>query len=1090
MYRAIFFGAAYWILAKICYKLDLRAKKKLCRLIFDKTNIAIRLESYVCFSGVQFKRTLNNNHKIRFDLELVENLPMRPIIYLRISALLLFLTASACLAAGSTVDIRLDVKEFQLENGMLFLVVERPATPQVAARLAIRAGSALEENGRTGIAHLLEHMMFKGTKNFGTLDVAKDAKLQQQIEAAYQTILSEQQKRSPDEKIIQEKRAEMEKLRAEVQKIYVPQAFSSQLGKIGAVGVNAFTSKDQTQYIASVPSDMLEQWFSIVSEQLFEASWREFYVEKEVVQREWAFRYINDPGGAAWLDLNATAYRAHPYRNPTIGWKSDMEKYSTQAAIDFHQKFYNPANAVCVLVGDLTLAQAKQLAQIYFARYPAGTRAPETVTREPLQQGPRKNIRFLKGARTPLLRIGYHGARMGTPDFYALDAMIMVLSHGRGARMTQNIINQGLAIEAWAYNPDNRYGGMLIVGGSPNEPEALKKGSDQLSDDQRRMAYLAACEKLEALLVGEIEKMKTEPVSDRELARIKKLNQRDFLDRMRSNESLAGTLATLEVQVGWRYIKNYLAQIDAVTPEDIRQAAQKYIQPDNKTVVYVIPGGQPDEPPVQYAEVRNISSGAAAGLTHKGDFANRSDYPNPQGWKHPLSFRRDPHKIKYPPAETFDVEKVKVFYLQDTELPLIDLTILLKAGSVDLPKSKTGLADVFNNVIVRGGTQALSPNELALALDENAIQLGVSVEEEQTTVHLSVMKADWEKGLTLVQAVLTQPGFDPGVLQVAKNQELVSLKRQGGDAMAVAVRESKIWHFKGHPYGRDPLLGLETIPNISQADLKDLLKTYFVPENMTIAIAGDIEKDQIVAGLSGFLQGFPKNAAPVRKLKDPGKTAPAVVLVDKPGQVQSQVTLRLPAFKRTHPDYWKASLLMNIFGGSDSLMYKRLRDDLGLVYSAGFYQTYKWQAGQLVGYIGCKADQTTAAISETLKLMEALRDAIPEKELELKRLDALNSFVFNVDTKSELVDAYGRYHLRREPLDTLDKIQDAFMGATREDLHRLANELLDPQKIQIFVVADKNITVQSPDGQQTTLEQDLKRLARSRNLPFQEIQLR
>ena len=1004
--------------------------------------------------------------------------------------LLLFLTADPIPAADSTLDIQLNVKEFQLENGMLFLVVERPATPQVAVRLAIRAGSSLEETGRTGIAHLLEHMMFKGTKNFGTLDIAKDAKLQQQIEAAYQSILSEQEKRSPNEKLIEQKRAEMEKLRAEVQKIYVPQAFSSQLGKIGAVGINAFTSKDQTQYIASVPSDMLEQWFSIASEQILEPSWREFYVEKEVVQREWAFRYINDPGGAAWLDLNATAYTAHPYRNPTIGWKSDMEKYSTQDAIDFHKKYYNPANAVCVLVGDVTVAQAKQMAKTYFARYPVGTRAPERVTQEPLQQGPRRNIRFLKGARTPLVRIGYHGAQMGTADFFALDALTMVLSHGRGARMTQNIINQGLAVEAWAYNPDNRYGGMLIVGGSPNEPQAFKQGADQMSEDQRRQAYLAACEKLEALLVAEIEKFKTAPVSARELARIKKLNQRDFLDRMRSNESLAGTLATLEVQVGWRYLADYLAQLDAVTPADIQAAAQKYIRSTNKTVAYVIPGGKPDKPPAQYTEVRNISSGAAANLTYQGDFKNRSEFPTPKKWKHPLSFKRDPQKIVYPRAQTFEVEKVKVFFLPDTELPLIDLTILLKAGSVDLEKSKTGLADIFSNVIVRGGTRTLSPNELALVLDENAIQLSVSVDEEQTSVRLSVMRADWEKGLKLLQEVLTQPGFDPGVLQVAKNQELVSLKRQGGNAMSVAMRESKIWHFNDHPYGRDPLIGLQTIPDISSKALEDFLKTYFVPENMTIAIAGDTNKDQITAGLRPFLQAFPKRPAPQRNLKDPAVTPPVVVLVDKPGQVQSQVILSLPSVKRTHPDYWKASLLMTVFGGNDSLMYKRLRDDLGLVYSAGFYQIYKWQAGQLVGYIGCKGDQTTAAIAETLKLMDALRDKIPEKELELKRLDALNSFVFNVDTKSELVDVYGRYHLRREPLDTLERIQDAYMSATKEDLHRLALQLLDPQKVQIFIVGDKSISVSSPDGKAETLEENLKRLARSRNLPFQEVQLR
>ncbi len=1003
---------------------------------------------------------------------------------------LLFVSANGYPASDISANIQLDVKEFQLENGMMFLVVERPATPQVACRLAVRAGSALEQTGKTGIAHLLEHMMFKGTRNFGTLDIEKDEKLQQQIESAYQAILSEQKKRNPNDKLIREKRAEMNQLREQVQKIYVPQAFSSQLSKNGAVRVNAFTTKDQTQYITSVPSDMLEQWFSIISEQLFEPSWREFYVEKEVVQREWAFRYINDPGGAAWLDLNAAAYTAHPYRNPTIGWKSDMEKYSTRDAIEFHKKYYTPANTVCVLVGDVTLEQAKKMARIYFGRYSSGTRAPEVVTREPIQHGPRKSVRFLKGARTPLVRIGYHGAKMGTPDFYALDAMIMVLSHGRGARMTQNIINRGLAVEAWAYNPDNRYGGMLILGGSPNEPAGLKSGAGQIKEEEKRQAYFEACEKLENLLVAEVEKFKTEPVSPRELARIKKLNQRDFLDRMRSNESLAGTLATLEVQVGWRYLTTYLRKINAVTPEDIRAAAKKYIHNNYKTTAYVIPGGQPDKPPAKYTEVRSMSGSAAANVTYTGDFKNRSRFPSPDGWKHPLSFRREPQKIRYPRADTFDVEKVKVFYLPDTELPLIDLTILLKAGSVDVAESKIGLTDIFNSVIVRGGTQTLPPSELALVLDENAIRLGVSVEEEQTTVHLSVMKADWEKGLDLLQAVLTRPGFDPGVLEVAKNQELISLKRQGEDAQSVAMRESKIWHFKEHPYGRDPLSGLQTIPAITREDLKQFLNQYFVPANMTVAIAGDVEKEKIIAGLKKFLKAFPQTKAPERILNDPAATPPVLTFIDKPGQVQSQIIMYLPSKKRTHPDYWKASLLMDIFGGNDSLMYTRLRDDLGLVYSAGFYQTYKWQAGQLVGYIGCKGDQTGAAIEETLKIMDALRQSVPEKELELKRLDALNSFVFNVDTKTELVDVYGRYHLRKEPLDTLERIQDAFMKATQKDLRRLAMELFDLQKIQIFVVGDKNILVASRSGKEITLKADLMALAKKFNLPFQEIKLR
>jgi predicted Zn-dependent peptidase len=1014
---------------------------------------------------------------------------MRLVKIITFGLLLLLLSTNVCLASNLPADIKLDVKELQLKNGMLFLVVERPATPQVACRVTIRAGSALESAGKTGVAHMLEHMMFKGTKNFGTLDVAEDQSLQQQIEAAYQTILREQQKRNPDQNLIKDKRAEMDRLRAEVQKIYVPQAFSSQLGKNGAVRINAFTTKDETQYMASVPADMLEQWFSIISEQLFEPSWREFYVEKDVVQREWAFRYINDPDGAAWLDLSATAYTAHPYRNPTIGWKSDMERYNTRDASEFHRKYYNPSNAVCVLVGDVTLAEVQRLAEIYFSRYPAGMRAGETVTEEPPQQGPRKRIRFLKGARTPLVRIGYHSARMGTQDFFALDAMTMVLSHGRGARMTQNIINRGFAVEAWAYNPDNRFGGMLILGGSPNEPEELK--TEQLDEEQKQQVYLNACEKLKDLLVEQAEKFKTELVSDRELQRIKKLNQRDFLDQMRSNENLAGTLASLEVEIGWRYLTSYLQRIDAVTPEDIRAAAQKYIRPDNETVVYVIPGGEPEQPPEQYTEVRNLSSSsAAANAAYSGDLKNRSEYATPAGWKHPLSFERHPQKIQYPDAAIFEVEKVKVFYLPDRELPLIDLTILIKAGSVDVNQSQTGLADIFNNTIVRGGTETRPPNELALVLDENAIRLSVAVDEEQTAVHLSVMKDDWEKGLNLLQEVLTRPGFDPEVLQAVKEQQLVSLKRQADDAQAVAMRESQIWHFKDHPYGRDPLLALKTIPAITREDLLAFLKTFFVPGNMTVAIAGDIDRDQIVTGLRRFFKMFPHTQAPERNLKDPVSTAPVLTLINKSGQVQSQIVLILPSKKRSHPDYWKTALLMNIFGGNDSLMYKRLRDELGLVYSAGFFQTYKWRAGELLGYIGCKADQTSAAVTETLKIMETLRREIPEGELELKRLDALNSFVFNVDTKSELADVYGRYYLRNEPLDTLERIQDAYMRATKDDLQRLATELFRADKIQIFVVADKNIKVQSADGRQTTLGDDLKALARGLNLPFQQLALR
>jgi predicted Zn-dependent peptidase len=1003
----------------------------------------------------------------------------------------LFLLASAVnplLAEDSHETFKVDVKEFKLKNGMLFLVVERPATPQIACRIAIRAGSALEETGKTGIAHMLEHMMFKGTKNLGTIDIKRDLELQERIEAAYQVILEEKNKRHPDQDLIRVKVAEMDHLRQEVQKIYVPQAFSSQLGRNGAVGVNAFTTTDQTQYKMALPSDMLEQWFSIISEQLFEPAFREFYVEKEVIQRERAYRQANNPGGVAWIDLMNTVYRAHPYRNPIIGWKADIEKYATRDAIQFHQKFYTPANAVVVLVGDLTVEKAKKLAEIYFERYPAGKRAPERVTSEPTQEGPRKSVRFLNGARTPLVRIGFHTATIGTKDFYALDAMTMVLSSGRGARMTQNIVNKGLALRAWAGNPDTRYGGMVAMGGSPNEPKELK--GDDLTETEKRQAYLKASEDLEELLLQEVEKLKTEPVSPRELARIKKLNQRGFLERMRSNEHLAGTLATLEVQVGWRYMKTYLDKITAVTPEDIKRVANKYIRRDQRTSVYVIPGGDSEGPPESYTEARSISGAAATKVFKPDNFANHSIYETPKGWKHPLSFERKPQKIKYPKAESDMVGPTKVFYLPDRELPLIDLSILIKAGAVDVIDSKVGLTGLLNGSLIRGGTDKYSPSELAMVLDENAIKLSVLVREELSVINLSVMKEDWEKGISLMEEVILRPRFDPGVFEVMKARVLTSLKRQGGNAQRVARREGAIWHFRGHPYGRDPLQELETIPTITREDLYLFLRTYFVPSNMVVSVAGDIEKDQVMEDVGNFLKAFDEKTAPVRKLEEPVENPPVLALIHKPGQVQSQISMTLGSIKRTHPDFWKMGLLMNIFGGSDSLLYTRLREDLGLVYGAWFFQSYKWEAGFLVGQIGCKGDKTVEAIRETTLIMSALRSEVPRGDLEQKRLDTLNSFIFNVDTPAALVDVYGRYYLRNEPLDTLEKIQEAYMSATKEELEVLARRLLDPSKLQIFVVGDKMTRVGKKEGTVVTLEEDLKSLANELGLPFREVPLR
>jgi zinc protease len=421
---------------------------------------------------------------------------------------------------------------------------------------------------------------------------------------------------------------------------------------------------------------------------------------------------------------------------------------------------------------------------------------------------------------------------------------------------------------------------------------------------------------------------------------------------------------------------------------------------------------------------------------------------------------------------------------------MIDLTLLVKAGSVDLPAGQAGLARLLNGTLIRGGTGRFSPEALARYMDEHALRIKFSAGDESTSIHLSVLKEDWERGIELLQELLTRPRFDPRIVDIVRTNILTGLRRQGGNARNVAMREAQILRFPGHPYSRDPLEALNTLPVLGPEDMRQFLQERVVPKNLVVAVSGDIQKHDALEGVKRLLDALSDSTPPVRRLKDPEPGPPALAFIHKPGQMQTQVVLGLPGVKRTNPDYWKINLLMDVFGGRDSLLYKRLRDDLGLVYSAWFYQTYKWKAGFLIGFIGCKADKTGNAIRETAQIMKTLHRGIPAPDLKQKRLDALNGFVFNVDTPEALAKTYATYALRGEPLDTLERIQDAFISASRDELTFLAGKLLRPEALQIVVVGDGKLKIKQGDGSEKTLEQTLEQTARELNLPYREIPLR
>ena len=279
------------------------------------------------------------------------------------------------------------VQEHRFANGLTLLVVERNDAPTLAAYITLRVGSVDESSENRGVAHLLEHMLFKGTTTLGTSNYRREKPLLAAIEAAgaeYDRLRLAPQLNAPR---IAELEAQLKTLQDQRRQFDVPQEVAELYAKNGGVGYNAFTSKDLTSYVIELPANKLELWAAIESDRMSNAVFRDFYTERQVVMEERRRSCDSDPDGLLYENLVATAFILHPYRHPIIGWMSDVDHLSLEKTRAFHDRYYVPANTVIALVGDIDFTGAKELVERYFGRIPAGSPAAAVVASEPEQQG-------------------------------------------------------------------------------------------------------------------------------------------------------------------------------------------------------------------------------------------------------------------------------------------------------------------------------------------------------------------------------------------------------------------------------------------------------------------------------------------------------------------------------------------------------------------------------------------------------------------------------------------------------------------------------------------------------------------------------
>ncbi len=457
------------------------------------------------------------------------------------------------------------VREHTFDNGLKLLLVERHASPTFAAYITIGVGSVHETSETRGVAHLLEHMLFKGTKTLGTTDFKREQPLLEAIERAGEKLDALRVRQDADPAQLAALREELNALQQQHQQFVVKDEFSRIYAENGGSGYNAFTSKDLTTYLISLPANKLELWATIESDRMKNAVLREFFTERDVIQEERRRSYDSNPSGLLYENLLATAFTVHPYRNPIIGWHPDIENLSLVETRDFLTKYYAPVNTVIALVGDLDFEQAVAMVGRYFGAIPPGTPVPQVVAEEPPQRGEKRvQVEF---EAEPSLSIAYHKPTLPEREDYVFDLIDMILGQGRTSRLYQSLVveKQLAATVSTSGAPGSRYSNLFVISAAPRHPHTVAEVEQAIYDELARLA--------------------SEPVDAEELITSRNRLATDRLRFLKDNGGLARMLTYYQTIAGdWRYLIDYDQEVAGITAEEVMAVARTYFSPENRTV--------------------------------------------------------------------------------------------------------------------------------------------------------------------------------------------------------------------------------------------------------------------------------------------------------------------------------------------------------------------------------------------------------------------------------------------------------------------------------------------------------------------------
>jgi predicted Zn-dependent peptidase len=471
-----------------------------------------------------------------------------------------------CLAGQSLAfDLENKVVKANLSNGLTVIMLERHVSPTVSLYIRFRVGAVDETKSESGAAHLLEHMMFKGTTTIGVKDFPAEEKKMQEVNCLGY-LLDGEKKKKGNPQIIKDYTARLKTLQEQHRQLFKPNEIDRLYTENGGLDMNASTGQDVTTYKVSLPANKIELWARIEADRLLNPVFREFYTERDVVMEERRQRTDSDPDGKLYEQFISTAYKVHPYGRPIIGWEDDLMYLSPYAVHKIYTQYTSPENIVIAVVGDISPKETLRIIEKYFGILPQNRQEKRIIPPEPPQAAERRTEVIFDA--NPMMIIGYHKPTAPAYEDYVFDVLETILTTGRTSRLYKKLVlDMQLAESISAHNgiPGTRYPNLFTFFAKPRHPH---------TNDE-----------LEKVILQEIDSIKSQPVTAYELSKAKNHLKMGYVKSLDSNAELASTLSYYELLLGdYRYFSDYIKNIDKVTTADIQRVAKLYLNKENCTV--------------------------------------------------------------------------------------------------------------------------------------------------------------------------------------------------------------------------------------------------------------------------------------------------------------------------------------------------------------------------------------------------------------------------------------------------------------------------------------------------------------------------